>query len=327
MNSTIIHRFHDHPQPLVPQISHCHQRHLRQFHIPQPPGDHPKKSFSYKHLNFKARFLGERRKEKKRKEKKRKEKKRKEKKRKKKTRQERKEKKRKEKKRKEKKRKEKKRKRKEKKRKEKKRKEKKRKEEKRREEKRREEKRREEKRREEKRKEKKRIERTDRNISTFHNRTHRTFLLIACVETPRSDCLKGTCTRSPCEYWHPPQCRFYKKETGCKARDKCLFPHHKVDEQPNTKPKKGYYHPKKRKRRQKCCSYCENCTTTGLRLARLGCVGFIKWKTVQGKTDAKSLGMNSKSTIHPVYATSSKYPGKERTIAYSNILISEVPTL
>ena len=28
MNSTIIHRFHDHPQPLVPQISHCHLRHL-----------------------------------------------------------------------------------------------------------------------------------------------------------------------------------------------------------------------------------------------------------------------------------------------------------
>ena len=27
MNSTIIHRFHDHPLPLVPIISHCHQRH------------------------------------------------------------------------------------------------------------------------------------------------------------------------------------------------------------------------------------------------------------------------------------------------------------
>ena len=28
MNSTNIHRFHDHPKPLVPKISHCHQRHL-----------------------------------------------------------------------------------------------------------------------------------------------------------------------------------------------------------------------------------------------------------------------------------------------------------
>ena len=23
-------------------------------------------------------------------------------------------------------------------------------------------------------------------------------------------CLKGTCTRSPCEYWHPPECQFFK---------------------------------------------------------------------------------------------------------------------
>ena len=27
---------------------------------------------------------------------------------------------------------------------------------------------------------------------------------------------------------------------GCKAGDKCLFPHYKVDEQPNKKPKKSY---------------------------------------------------------------------------------------
>ena len=37
-----------------------------------------------------------------------------------------------------------------------------------------------------------------------------------------------------------------------------------------------------------------------------------------GKPDAKSLGTKSKSTIHPIYATSSKYPGKQRTIAWKN---------
>ena len=41
--------------------------------------------------------------------------------------------------------------------------------------------------------------------------------------------LKGTCTRTPCEHWHPPECRFYKNESGCKAGDQCLFPHHEVD--------------------------------------------------------------------------------------------------
>ena len=64
-------------------------------------------------------------------------------------------------------------------------------------------------------------------------------------------------------------------------RDKCLFPHHKVDEQPNKKPKKGYHSPQKqRKRRQECCGCCENCTTNGLRLSRLGNIGFSKRQTV-----------------------------------------------
>ena len=53
-------------------------------------------------------------------------------------------------------------------------------------------------------------------------------------------------TLSHCEYCHPPECQFCKTETGCKAEDKCVFPHHEVDEQPNKKPKKGYYSHKRR---------------------------------------------------------------------------------
>ena len=53
--------------------------------------------------------------------------------------------------------------------------------------------------------------------------------------------LKGICTRSPCTYWHPPLCQFYKTGSGCKAGDECLFPHHKVDEQPPKKKKKSYH--------------------------------------------------------------------------------------
>ena len=56
---------------------------------------------------------------------------------------------------------------------------------------------------------------------------------------------KGSCTRTSCEYWHPPECQFYKNETGCKAGDKCLFLHYKGDEQPNKKPKRIYF-PKRR---------------------------------------------------------------------------------
>ena len=56
----------------------------------------------------------------------------------------------------------------------------------------------------------------------------------------------------------------------------------------------------------------------GLRLAKPGNIGFSKRKKVPGKPDAKSLETNSRSTVHSVYATSSKYPGKQRTIAWKN---------
>ena len=67
----------------------------------------------------------------------------------------------------------------------------------------------------------------------------------AILRQPCRYFLKSTCTRSPCEYWLP-ECQFYKTETGCEAGNKCFFPHHKVDEQPNKKPKNGYYSHKRK---------------------------------------------------------------------------------
>ena len=55
---------------------------------------------------------------------------------------------------------------------------------------------------------------------------------------PCKDFLKGICTELRCDNWHPPECQFYKSELGCKFRSKCSFPHRKVEEQPNKKPKK-----------------------------------------------------------------------------------------
>ena len=43
----------------------------------------------------------------------------------------------------------------------------------------------------------------------------------------------------PCDYWHPPECNFSQSKSGCKFGNKCSFPHRKVEEQPNKKPKKG----------------------------------------------------------------------------------------
>ena len=52
--------------------------------------------------------------------------------------------------------------------------------------------------------------------------------------------LKGTCTNSFFEKWHPPECLFYKSESGCRFGEKCFYAHCQVDEQPNKESiKKG----------------------------------------------------------------------------------------
>ena len=38
---------------------------------------------------------------------------------------------------------------------------------------------------------------------------------------PCKDYLKGTCTSSFCEKWHPPEYLFYKSEKGCRYGEQC----------------------------------------------------------------------------------------------------------
>ena len=76
---------------------------------------------------------------------------------------------------------------------------------------------------------------------------------------------------------------FKKKETGCKEGDKCLFPHYKVDEQPNKKPKKEQHPKKKRQGRQERCACCEKRITIGLRITRLGCTRVSRNEGVLGE--------------------------------------------
>ena len=51
--------------------------------------------------------------------------------------------------------------------------------------------------------------------------------------------LKGTCTYSLCEKWHPPECSFYMSENGCRFGEKCSYAHSQVDEQPRKRSKKN----------------------------------------------------------------------------------------
>ena len=56
---------------------------------------------------------------------------------------------------------------------------------------------------------------------------------------PCKNYLKGTCTNSFCEKWHPPECLFYKSENACKCGEKCSNAHRQVEEQPNKRSKKN----------------------------------------------------------------------------------------
>ena len=54
---------------------------------------------------------------------------------------------------------------------------------------------------------------------------------------PCKDYLKGTCTNSFCEKWHPPECLFYKTESGYRFGEKCSYSHRQVEEQPRERSK------------------------------------------------------------------------------------------
>ena len=56
---------------------------------------------------------------------------------------------------------------------------------------------------------------------------------------PCKDHLKGTCTNSSCEKWHPPECFFYKSESGRRFGEKCSYAHRQVEEQPSKRSTKN----------------------------------------------------------------------------------------
>ena len=123
----------------------------------------------------------------------------------------------------------------------------------------------------------------------------------AILRQPCRFCLKGICTRSVCEYWHLTECQFFKTQTGCKVGDECLFPQYMVEEQPNNKPKKGYYFHKRRESDDK------NVVAIVKFVPHLGCVSQDSEALVS--QIVKQLWGNQ-NTIHSVHVTSSKYRGK-----------------
>ena len=86
-----------------------------------------------------------------------------------------------------------------------------------------------------------------------------------------------------------------KSESGCKFGNKWSFPHRKVEEQPNKKPKKGGD---------------KNAVATAKDVRQLGRVLQDTAIFIHITEGHKSLGTSSTSTIHKSYAASCKHRRK-----------------
>ena len=56
---------------------------------------------------------------------------------------------------------------------------------------------------------------------------------------PCKDYLKGTCTKSFCEKWHPPEMLVLQVGEWCRFGEKCSYAHRQVDEQPSKRSEKN----------------------------------------------------------------------------------------
>ena len=142
--------------------------------------------------------------------------------------------------------------------------------------------------------------------------------------------LKGTCARSLCEYWHPPERQFYKTESGCEAGDKCLFPQYKIEEQPSEKPKKSC-NPQNGKSDDK------GAVAIVRTVPQLGCVSqdsairTSEKREVSGKPEAQQcwdqFDEYDSQGLHCVKETSQQIKVRRLVKYNSKFLISEVRTL
>ena len=109
--------------------------------------------------------------------------------------------------------------------------------------------------------------------------------------------LKGTCTKSPCEYWHPPECLFCKLNRDVSSVQSA---HSRTGRLKNNQTKS------RNKGDDKSAVAIMTCTTVELCItghcARRFCDDF--W---EGHT---SVGTNTTSTIHEGCIASSKHPRK-----------------
>ena len=97
-----------------------------------------------------------------------------------------------------------------------------------------------------------------------------------------------------------------------------MFPHYKVDEQPNKSRRKSYFPRRRESDDQNAVAFVKKCFTIGVVYHKTQMHRFLKVESLGRETRCRKSWKHSKRTIHEVYTTSSEYPGKERTIVGKN---------
>ena len=118
----------------------------------------------------------------------------------------------------------------------------------------------------------------------------------------------------------------------CKAGDKCLFPQHEVVEQPNKKPKEGYYSHERRESEDKNgCGCCEKLYHNWVASLQNWKHWFLEEANSPGETRCKKfwdrLEKYGSLSLRYVKQVSGKRKDHRLEKDKSNLLISEVPTL
>ena len=125
-----------------------------------------------------------------------------------------------------------------------------------------------------------------------------------------------------------PKCQFHENESGCKADDKCLFPHYKVEDQPSRKQKRSFQNGKRDDK---------DAVAIAKTVPQLGCVSLDSelLDSQRGKQAGKTRCKKSwdrfekygSLSLRCVKQVSGKRTDHRLDKYKSKILVSEVPTL
>ena len=109
----------------------------------------------------------------------------------------------------------------------------------------------------------------------------------AILSQPCRYYLKGTCTRTSCEYWHPPECQFKKMKLVVRLETSVCFRITRLMNNQIKGRRKATSQKEEKVKTRERCGHCEKRITMVLCVTRLRCTRLSRNERVSGRPDAK----------------------------------------